>query len=63
MDTQTQKKFKIWQWRTIIATMIGYAFFYFVRKNFSFAMQHLSSHTLFATASRYSASWFARLTD
>ena len=43
MDIQTQKKFKIWQWRTIIATMIGYAFFYFVRKNFSFAMPGLSA--------------------
>ena len=43
MDTQTQKKFKIWQWRTIIVTMIGYAFFYFVRKNFSFAMPGLSA--------------------
>ena len=43
MDTQTQKKFKVWQWRTIIATMIGYAFFYFVRKNFSFAMPGLAA--------------------
>ncbi len=43
MDTQTQKRFKIWQWRTIIATMIGYALFYFVRKNFSFAMPGLSA--------------------
>ena len=43
MDTQTQKRFKIWQWRTIIVTMIGYAFFYFVRKNFSFAMPGLSA--------------------
>ncbi len=43
MDTQTQKRFKIWQWRTIIVTMLGYAFFYFVRKNFSFAMPGLSA--------------------
>ena len=43
MDTQTQKKFKVWQWRTIIVTMIGYAFFYFVRKNFSFAMPGLAA--------------------
>ena len=43
MDTQTQKRFKIWQWRTIIVTMIGYAFFYFVRKNFSFAMPGLAA--------------------
>ena len=43
MDTQTQKRFKVWQWRTIIVTMIGYAFFYFVRKNFSFAMPGLAA--------------------
>ncbi len=43
MDTQTQKRFKSWQWRTIIATMIGYAIFYFVRKNFSFAMPGLAA--------------------
>ena len=43
MDTQTQKRFKIWQWRTIIVTMLGYAFFYFVRKNFSFAMPGLAA--------------------
>ena len=43
MDAQTQKKFKSWQWRTIIVTMIGYAFFYFVRKNFSFAMPGLAA--------------------
>ena len=43
MDTQTQKRFKSWQWRTIIVTMLGYAFFYFVRKNFSFAMPGLSA--------------------
>ncbi len=37
------KQFKYWQWRTIIATMIGYALFYFVRKNFSFAIPGLSA--------------------
>ena len=25
------------QWRVLIATMIGYTLFYFMRKNFSFA--------------------------
>ena len=35
---QTEKKFKYWQWRVIICSMIGYAMFYFVRKNFSFAI-------------------------
>ncbi len=39
----SNKKFKYWQWRTIIATMIGYALFYFVRKNFSFAIPGLSA--------------------
>ncbi|GHV64924.1 MFS transporter [Bacteroidia bacterium] len=32
------KSFKYWQTRTIIMTMLGYALFYFVRKNFSMAM-------------------------
>lgn len=38
MDTTTKKKFKYWQTRTIVATMIGYALYYFLRKNFSMAM-------------------------
>lgn len=42
MNTTT-KTFKYWQWRTIIATMIGYALFYFVRKNFSFAIPGLTA--------------------
>ncbi|MDR0574625.1 MAG: MFS transporter [Tannerella sp.] len=37
------KSFKYWQIRTIIATMAGYALFYFVRKNFSFAIPGLSA--------------------
>ncbi|MBQ8098887.1 MAG: MFS transporter [Bacteroidaceae bacterium] len=37
------KLFKYWQWRTIITTMVGYALFYFVRKNFSFAIPGLSA--------------------
>lgn len=31
-------RFRYWQWRTLIATMFGYAAFYFVRKNLSLAM-------------------------
>lgn len=31
-------RFRTWQRRTLIATMFGYAAFYFVRKNLSFAM-------------------------
>ena len=33
--------FKSWQWQVIICSMIGYAMFYFVRKNFSFAIPML----------------------
>ncbi|MBI5689869.1 MAG: MFS transporter [Verrucomicrobia bacterium] len=33
-----EKLFRYWQVRTLIATMFGYAAFYFVRKNLSFAM-------------------------
>ena len=40
---KTTKSFAYWQWRTIFATMIGYALFYFVRKNFSFAIPGLSA--------------------
>ena len=32
MDAQA-KRFSYWQWSTIIATMLGYTFFYFLRKN------------------------------
>lgn len=38
MDPDVAKKFKYWQTRTIITSMIGYALFYFVRKNLSIAM-------------------------
>lgn len=43
MQQQTSRKFKYWQWRVIICSMIGYAMFYFVRKNFSFAMPLLNA--------------------
>ena len=36
------RSFGYWQWRVIICSMIGYSMFYFVRKNFSFAMPVLS---------------------
>ncbi len=39
---QTNKSFKYWQWRVIICSMLGYSMFYFVRKNFSFAMPSLA---------------------
>lgn len=38
MTARTAKRFRYWQTRTIVATMIGYALFYFVRKNLSLAM-------------------------
>ena len=43
MDKATVKKYNYWQWRTLIILMIGYALFYFVRKNFSIAMPALES--------------------
>lgn len=35
---QKQKSFKYWQWRTLIALMVGYVCYYFLRKNFSAAI-------------------------
>ena len=43
MTPEQTKRFKYWQTRTIIATMVGYALFYFVRKNFSLAMPVLEA--------------------
>lgn len=40
---KTKKSFSWWQWRTIIVTMIGYAMFYLVRKNFSLSMPGLGA--------------------
>lgn len=38
MEDYKDKNFLKWQWRIIIGAMLGYSFYYFVRKNFSFAM-------------------------
>ncbi len=38
-----RKKFLTWQWRIIILTMISYALFYFVRKNYSIVMPALTA--------------------
>ena len=38
---KTNHTFGYWQWRVIISSMIGYSMYYFVRKNFSFAMPAL----------------------
>ena len=43
MTPEQQKKFKYWQTRTLIGTIVGYVFFYLVRKNFSFAMPGLTA--------------------
>ena len=43
MDESVKKKYNYWQWRTLILLMIGYAMFYFVRKNFSVVMPALES--------------------
>ena len=43
MDKQIIRKYNYWQWRTLIILMIGYALFYFVRKNFSITMPALES--------------------
>ena len=38
MNPQQERLYRRWEWRTIICLMIGYALFYFVRKNFSMAI-------------------------
>lgn len=38
MNTEQQKKYSYWQWRTLIILMFGYILYYFVRKNFSAAL-------------------------
>ena len=43
MDQSIKKKYNYWQWRTLIILMIGYALFYFVRKNFSITMPALEA--------------------
>lgn len=43
MTPEQTERFKYWQTRTLVATMIGYALFYFVRKNFSLAMPGLEA--------------------
>ena len=43
MDNTIQKKYRYWEWRTIAALFIGYALFYFVRKNLSVAIPAMES--------------------
>ena len=40
---KTKASFKAWQWHIIVVSMIVYAIFYFVRKNFSIAMPGLTA--------------------
>lgn len=40
---QTKRSFKFWQWQTIVVSMLVYAIYYFVRKNFSIAMPGLTA--------------------
>ena len=40
-DENVNRRFGRMQWRMLFATMIGYTLFYFMRKNFSFAMPGL----------------------
>lgn len=51
MRMHTEKRFKYWQWRVIICSMIGYSMFYFVRKNFSFAIPLLNQEYGISNAS------------
>ena len=38
-----KRSFKAWQWYTIIVSMVVYAIYYFVRKNFSIALPGLTA--------------------
>ena len=38
---QIQKDFRYWQYRILISSLIGYALFYFVRKNLGMAMPYM----------------------
>ena len=42
MTVQQQIRFKYWENRTILASIVGYAMFYFVRKNISVAMPFMN---------------------
>ena len=39
-----QKKYRYWEWRTIIILCIGYALYYFVRKNLGIAIPAMEAH-------------------
>src|SRR5574344_60057 len=50
MEQSLKKKYVRWEWRTIIILMIGYALFYFVRKNFSIAIPAMEDQLGFTKA-------------
>ena len=52
---QTKKSFNYWQWRVIVCSMIGYAMFYFVRKNFSFAIPLIQANYPDITKAQFGA--------
>jgi len=39
---EIQSRYRYWQWRILISSIVGYALFYFVRKNLSVAMPVMS---------------------
>lgn len=43
MTAEQTRSFRYWETRTIVTCIIGYALFYFVRKNLSIAMPYLNS--------------------
>lgn len=43
MSLGEQKRFRYWERRTMVACILGYALFYFVRKNISIAMPYLNT--------------------
>jgi phosphoglycerate transporter family protein len=40
---EIKRRYRYWQWRILISSIIGYALFYFVRKNLSVAMPAMSA--------------------
>ena len=43
MNAEIAKKYKYWQWRTLIILMIAYILYYFLRKNFSAALPAMAA--------------------
>ena len=43
MNAELTKKYKYWQWRTLIVLMVAYILYYFLRKNFSAALPSMEA--------------------